>query len=211
MHYRGIYTSFILLTIGIMAFNGTIMAKTKSSILSCLGREELAMHKTKQIGPNYRLNQLFVNELAGLGDMTIKPNYLEKICNKPQISPSVDLLRNLLIYGRNIFDQKFRHIESVHIKAYKRALTKELENRAPHIFFDYLSSLQSTASTPHCIKKYIPEISFFLERYRYLEEDLPSSQLMEDKGRIRRIFKKLKRINKIFKKCAAEKAKLDNG
>lgn len=172
-----------------------------SSILSCLGQEELKIHQAKTTGPVYYLNQYFINAMATNNKVQLKQDYLQKICADRDFSPSVNFLFYYLLEGREIFDLATIHKSQDAKEAYELSALSSFANEIPHIFFNYLSQLQGLVQRPDCLSQQIPEVGFFLEQFRVLEEDLPPGQLMEDKVKIKKIFSKLKQFDRILEIC----------
>lgn len=173
--------------------------KVITPLLKCLGKEELGFHLKKDTGPNYKLNQHFINSMAGANDIQLRSGYYKKICEN-SVTPSVNLLRELLLNGLKIFlitedEENFRE------QARKLTVLGNVEEDLPHLFFKYLASLQALTDDPHCLKKAIPEVSYFTEKVFFLEEDVPRNRLLNEKGKIRILFNKLGSIGTILKKC----------
>lgn len=177
-------------------------------LVGCLGQEELKFHKKKYTGPVYKLNQLFLNDLVSAGDITLKSEYFERVCTKPVFTPSVDLMREILINGEKIFMLSNR-VSNASIRNFQRSAITEIQRLIPHIFFSYLSDLQSQTATHDCLGKYIPEIKYFQGRFKYLENEIGSSSLMQEKSKIKKIFSSLRGFNSIQKKCLNDKKARD--
>lgn len=173
-------------------------------LMACLGQEELKIHRSKTVGPIYFLNQLFINELATIYGLTLKKDVLDEVCQSKEFSPSVHLLKILLLKGRDAFDiPPDANLGGVEALA-ASSLTSFLD-RIPHVFFTYLSKLQALAPKAKCLEKEIPEISYFMERYKYLEDALGTKKLIEEPSKVIAIFNKLKRLDAINKKCSSHK------
>ena len=180
-------------------------------ILQCLAKEEARLHKEKDQGALYRLNQEFLNELASSNDITLKQNFVEEICNnKPgktlSHSPSVGLLRILILKKSDIYDLSLSEVEAS-MRSFKMAYINEFQKQVPGIFIQFISSLQAEMPTPNCLSKAIPELTYFSERLKYLEEELPVQEIMKDQVKIESIFKKLEGLSKIRANCAEEARK----
>lgn len=171
-----------------------------SDLLKCLGREELVIHKMKMTGPIYKLNQLFITELSSWGGIQLKSSQIEKICANDDFTPSVNLMRGLLIDGGKIFEMK-SGASNANLRALNEGRVQALLNRIPHIFFRYLSDLQAISSYPHCLNEKIPELAFYLTRFKYLEEEYSVQELIKDKVKLNSIFSKIKRLDSILKEC----------
>ena len=76
-----------------------------STVLKCLGREELQLHRKRDIGPRYTLNQVFLNKLSS-NAIDIKKKYSDQICSTKSKRPSLILLKILLLKQIDIFDIK---------------------------------------------------------------------------------------------------------
>ncbi len=195
LDYRKIYLTLILLSGAIFPLKGM-----SNELLKCLGREELVIHKMKMTGPVYKLNQLFITELASWGGIHLRKSKVEEICANSDFTPSVNLMRALLIEGGNIFEMKHEN-SNASMKALNEGRVESLLERIPHIFFSYLSDLQGISNYPHCLNEKIPELSWYLTRFKYLEEEYPVKELIKDKIKLNSIFAKIKRLDSILKEC----------
>jgi hypothetical protein len=177
-------------------------------LLRCLAKEEEILHKRETQNAIFRLNQEFVNELAGSNDINIKKNYVNQICNSKEYTPSVGLLRMLLLKEHELYDQNFRDIDPS-MRSFKMGYINEFQKQVPRIFIQFISGLQSELATPKCLEEAIPELEGFNEKLKYLEEELTTHQLITQKSKLDAIFIKLKNFRAIKKKCALEKKNLD--
>ncbi len=196
------------LTLTLCFFLMTLMAATQtlaapSRILQCLGQEELELHKSKNTGPVYELNQKLVNQIATIPNLVVSDKNIQTICHHKEYGPSLSLIRLMLIEGGDIFDIKKDAIG--HGLAIGQLAS--FVEQAPHIMFNYLSQIQALMPSAHCLTDELPEVQFFYDRYKYLEGDLNGKQLMKDTKRLDKIFKGLNRIDLIIKRCNDRAAK----
>lgn len=195
LNYRKLYLTFILLSQLLIP-----SLAQSNELLKCLGREELVIHKMKMTGPVYKLNQLFITELASWGGISLKKSKVEKICANDDFTPSVNFMKSLLIEGGAIFEMKSGE-SNANLRALNEGRVKGLINRIPHIFFRYLSDLQALSNYPHCLNEKIPELSYYLTQFKYLEEEYSVKELIKDKVKLNSIFSKIKRLDSILKEC----------
>jgi len=174
-------------------------------LLQCLAKEESNLHKEKSQGALYRLNQDFLNELASSNDITLKKNFVDEISLSKKHSPSVGLLRLLLLKESDIYDLSLSEVESS-MRSFKMAYINEFQKQVPRLFVQYVSGLQAEMPTADCLQKAIPELNFFNERLKYLEEEVSIHEVMKDKKKIEKIFMKLENINLIRSGCAREES-----
>ena len=194
-HYKIIFinlTLFVLICDAPFAMNSTI--------LHCLGKEESIIHRAKSDGPLYKLNQALINKLSSISSLNVKEEYLQKICNPQDFSPSVEFLRIGILYEMKAFQTKG-------VSNFQKGQLKSLLEDIPHLLFNYLSSLQALSPKAKCLKEKIPELAYFIERYRYLETDYPAKRLLEEKGKVQKLFNGLKRLDKIMAACKKEAKK----
>lgn len=205
-NYRPSVVKFLKLT-AVMGLFMTHSANGSSQVvnplMTCLGQEELKIHRTKTTGPIYFLNQLFINELATIYGVTLKESVLNDVCQKSLFSPSVNLLRILLLDGRKAFDIP-PTAQLGGVEALASSSLESFLDEIPHVFFSYLSKLQALAPSAPCLEKEVPEISYFIGRYKYLEDAVGPKKLIEEKDKINLIFKKLIKFDAIIKKCQKE-------
>lgn len=199
------------LALGLVLSSSDISA-APNLLLQCLAKEETQLHKQKSQGALYRLNQDFLNELASSNDITLKKNFVDEICTPGKQalkhSPSVGLLRLLLIKESDIYDLSLSEVESS-MRSFKMAYISEFQKQVPRLFVQFVSGLQAEMPTSDCLARAIPELEFFNERLKYLEEEVTIGEVMKDKKKIDRIFTKLETLPKIKAGCVAVAKKRD--
>lgn len=189
-----------LLILCLFLFSSTEIYAKGNLLLQCLAKEEERLHKTKDTGTLYKLNQSFLNELASNNDISIKKNYVDEICNNKSMSPSVGFLHLLLIKEADIYDLSLSETDSS-MKPFKMGYINEFQKSVPHLLVAYLTNLQSEINDPHCLTKNIPEINYLTEKLKYLEDEISIHQILSDKKKIEKIFDRLKNFEKIKKEC----------
>ena len=171
-------------------------------LLKCLAQEEAQIHQQKLYNHRYHLNQEFFNSLASDAYVYLKEDLFERICQKnAHFGPAENLLFILLTEGQKAFSFKE---ENYHLQ---KASVSNLLELLPQLLFQYLSNLQAQAPTPDCLEKNIPEAKYFMEQFRYLEGEIPTSQILGNKDKIRRLFEALKNYQQMFNRCQKPKKK----
>lgn len=200
----------ILLSVFLISFIGhSAIAKTAPNLLlQCLAKEEEMLHKRPMQNALFRLNQDFVNELAGSNDITVKKVYVDQICGSKTFSPSVALLRLLLLKEHELYDLSLSSVEAS-MRPFKMGYINEFQKQVPRIFLQYVSGLQSELATPDCLENAVPELAGLSEKIKYLEEEISTHQLITQKSKIETIFTKLTNFDNIKRKCDEKKRKLD--
>lgn len=176
-----------------------------NEVLKCLGREELRLHKAKNTGPQYQLNQIFLNEIASNNTISIKDEFVADICQNKTIPPSVMLLKNLMLRQRGLFNIKIDPNRIDGFENFKVAQIDDLVARAAKIFFQYLAGLQVISPSAHCLERKLPSLSKLINRYNYLESEMKATDLLKDKREIITIFKGLENLKSIYQICDREK------
>ncbi len=203
--------SRLILTYILVAFisflSSTEIYAAPNLLLQCLAKEEDQFHKQKNLGAIYKLNQEFLNELATSNDIALKKNFIDEVCQNKLASASVALLRLLLIKESDIYDLSLSEVDPT-MRPFKMGYINEFQKQVPRIFIQFLSSLQAEMPTSDCLTKQIPELSIFLERLKYLEEEMSSHEIIKDKTRIERIFTKLKNLKAMKANCEKEANKI---
>jgi len=165
-----------------------------------LGKEELNIHQNKVVGPIYTLNRHFVNKFASFSNISIKKKYVTKICHDKDFSPSVALLKTILLEGKKIYflsKDQFKRAEEV-------ATIESFLNHIPHTFFSYLASLQNVAATPDCLEKNVKHLKEFIDNIFYLESEFSAREIFEKREKIQETFEDLKSLDTIWAKCKKE-------
>lgn len=197
MSYR---RPLICLLVAAFFSSAEIYAAAPNLLLQCLAKEETELHKEHSQGAIYHLNQDFLNELASSNDIALKKNFVDEICLSKKHSPSVGLLRLLLVKESDIYDLSLSEVDPS-MRPFKMGYINEFQKQVPRLFIQFISSLQSEMATPDCLEKNIPELKFFNERLKYLEEEMSTHDIMKDKSKIEKIFTKLENIKSIRKSC----------
>jgi hypothetical protein len=192
-----------LFLIILVTFSTEIYARD-NLLLQCLAKEESRLHKDKIVDSLYRLNQNFLNELSTNNDISIKKNFVDDICHSATLSPSIGFLRLLLIKEADIYDLSLSEVDPA-MRPFKMGYINEFQKQVPHLFISYISGIQSEMADSKCIEKAIPEISYFIDRIKYLEDEISIHQVMSDKKKIETIFKKLLDLNRIKRECNQNK------
>ena len=177
-------------------------------LLQCLAKEEESLHKKEIQNSLFRLNQEFVNELASSNDINLKKKYVDEICHSKEYSPTVGLLRMLLMKEHEIYDLSLSGVDAS-MRPFKMGYINEFQKQVPRMFIQYLAGLQSELATPYCLENAIPELKGFNEKIKYLEEEQTTHQLITQKSKLETIFKKLKGFHEIKRKCAIERRNSD--
>ncbi|MBF0315077.1 MAG: hypothetical protein HQK50_13825 [Oligoflexia bacterium] len=177
------------------------------TILKCLGVEEGLIHAQRISGPVYLINAEILNELTVEESIQVKNEYLQKICSFKTFTPSLWILRDLLLRGENIFiltDDAF----GGKINPAKATVVQNLIERAPELMVAYITALQALTPLPDCLRNNIPELQEYLTKYNYYENEAGSGQVLYDKKLINAIFNKLEKFDSIYVKCQADSERL---
>jgi hypothetical protein len=201
-------SAFTFLLITVIGYSSQASA-APNLLLQCLAKEEEALHKKELQNALFRLNQEFVNELASTNDINVKKNYVDEICQSKDYSPSVGLLRLLLMKEHQLYDLSLSGVD-ISMRPFKMGYINEFQKQVPRMFIQYLAGLQSELATPYCLEDAIPELKGFNEKIKYLEEELSTHQLITQKNKIEAVFTKLKKFHEIKRKCAMEKKRSDD-
>lgn len=171
-----------------------------ANLLRCLGQEESFYAKKRYTGPTYKLNQILIDEISSLSDLVMTEDAYQRVCTSKTKFPSLRLLKELVLNERQLFVGEDRNgIDFITLKS--------LRNNSGQILLKYISFIQSIAKDPKCIERNIPEVKILYSRYKYLEDEIPSKELMGNKKEIHKIFDSLANIDGILKKCEISAAK----
>lgn len=180
-------------------------------LLKCIGKEEMKLHKERTFGAIYTLNQVFINELIKNNDIRLKNQYVDKVCDSSKLAVSVNLLKYIMLKGKEIFDLTDDG-DSVGddqtSPMLKLSTIESLKSQIPYLFFQFLSSMDAETAFAGCLALKIPEIKEFLGRYEHLSEDFFRADLEANKTRVALIFKKLENFEQIKKDCQKIHAKM---
>lgn len=169
-------------------------------LLQCLAKEEERLHKKGPPDALFRLNQEFINELASANDITVKREYINEICAGKKHSPSVGLLRLLLLKENEVYDLSLSGVDPS-MRPFKMAYINEFNKQVPRLFISYIAGIQSEMATPDCLEKAIPELVSFNEKLKFLEEEMSTHQIIHQKTKLAPVFTKLEKISEIKARC----------
>jgi len=192
----------LLAWIFLLSFNIFPNEQIVNPLLYCLGDEEEYLHKNKTIGAVYKINKIFIEEFSLFNQIYLKSHYLQEICfSTSAYSPSINLLKHLLLFGDEIF-----HIRTSTVLLHTISLRSSIQGlvaKAPNIFLIWISEIQSSAPSHDCLDKYIPHLADLKFKVKYLEEETDAgiSVFFKDTNTIESIFSHLNKLDNIFEKC----------
>lgn len=194
----------VLITLLFLTCSDIYSLEKVSNIMKCIAQEESRAHKVKFSRPYFNLNQDIFNEWAPEVPVDLKDQYFQKICLNSKKHPSMELMKYFLLHGKKIFKiiSSDSSQYSLTISAFDR-LTKLM----PHIFFRFISSLQSYAPYAGCLESKVPHLKKLKEQYHALEENISVEQIFKNKKHLQVVFKHLENPQKIFNKCKNSKKK----
>ncbi len=170
------------------------------SLLHCLGKEEAHYAKLKYTGPNYKLNQIMIEEISALSDLEILPAAYRRICRDPKAYPSLLLLETLMRRQTKLFksseNMKFQH-----------STFQSIREKSGRLLINYLSYIQSVAPTAKCVENKIPGVKILYSRYHYLQDVVDEKDLNGSMQELKKIFAKLKNVDGLLNSCKQKRAK----
>ncbi len=190
-HYRLLVTTITLCFYTLPTYS----APKIDPLVRCLALEEAHLHDIKDVGPGYTLNQVFINDISAFGGAPLKAKYLKRVCAKGA-NTSFELLKILVLHEKSVFKNSGGQ-ENVYIKASLQTLLSSI----PITFFNYISQVHALFPSANCLTTDVPEIPYFLDRFKYLQTDLTNKQLLSEHKKVKSIFNKLSNIGPLIKKC----------
>jgi hypothetical protein len=169
-------------------------------ITRCLGAEEALIHKAKDHGPVYQVNQILLSIFLNLSQINLKKKYYQELCAQPEVGTS---LRFLELIFRN-YNQLFTTTNAKDEKSAKLEDIAELINKLPELFNQYLLELKIKSPVHNCLEKNIKELSNFYIQVQYLEEDTNFKVIADKDKQLIKILDQLKQKEEIFERCKNE-------
>lgn len=176
-------------------------------ITRCLGSEEALIHKAKDKGPAYQINQILLSIFLNLPKINLKKNYYKELCENVSIGISLKFL-DLIFRNYNLL---FTYSHTSNESLVKLEDLAELINQLPELFNQYLLEIKTKSPTHDCLENHIKELSEFYIQIKYLEEN-SNFKAIADKDKILvRILNQLKNKDSFFEECKKNKEnKKDN-
>jgi hypothetical protein len=174
----------------------TVWGEASGTLLQCLGQEEARIHRLKIPGVIYRLNQQMIAAITAANELNLRPKYQKNICHNPQLSPSVALLKELLLHQERVF--KFKSSEHRQKSSFT---VNQLISNLPNLFFNYLSGLQQYADKANCLPTKLPHLRYFMDRFKYLQGHFTGVELLNEKRKIQELFDALPQLDTILASC----------
>lgn len=169
-----------------------------SPLIKCLANEELLFHQQNKMGPLYWLNQKFINNLAGGNNIILEEKLFRSACQTEENQPSFELLKHIILNGIKVFSI---NTDDFRTKSQQQSILDVIETNMLHIFMNFLSKLQMQVNSAHCLKENLPHLNYFLNKTKYLEENISSRKILADKDKLVQIFDKLRSFEAIRLKC----------
>jgi hypothetical protein len=191
-----------LLVILILILPFSAFSKTKATKLQiCLAKEEQTIHKNQYGDPLFSVNRSMLGLATTFPTLKLKKNYLAIICANDSQSPAEKFLKLTLLKKYDLFSYSKRRS----VRANEKSYSEDFFYKIPEIFFKYISDHQRHAHIADCFKKYIPEIPYFLEQFKYLQSEYSPEKLFAETNKLRKVFKSLDNFNDVSNKCLADK------
>lgn len=169
-----------------------------SPLIKCLALEEQYYHQTKIQDSFYRLNQKMLLALSQFPNLKARESVLSSVCEMTQGKhASVLLLEDFIINPQSIFVRPSNEEQA----ALLDNTLQEVKDKLPELLIAFLADLQSTLGTANCLEREVPEISYFSDRFKYLQGVISFDQLFDKKQKIESLFKGLKNWSRIVKAC----------
>ena len=180
----------------------------RNPILCCLAQEEQALNDAHLAsGPLYKLNTTLIDEMRNIDGIWPTAEAERQICHNPDFSPSVALVKELLLKGKGVFiNDPHRDDLDVASGGLQNAAAEALVEHTPRIFFDYISYLQMMVSLPECLNYKIPALKEFQDKVKDLESEKTAGKIVIP-AQIEKIFEGLKKFERYARECAAEQQK----
>lgn len=193
-----------------LLLSSSIMAKsrvrTKSKALVCLGKEEEHLHKMKDTGAFYKLNQLLIGELIMLDNIDVIPEAIPSNCNNFKPSPSYLIFKNILTREEDAF--KIITSDPLSVSMAKSNL-HDFITRAPKIFLRFISYIQEYSPDAKCLIKNIPELETINYNMKYLATEKDFKSFLS-KEQFSTVLNKIEFADRFYTKCKTSPAKKNN-
>jgi hypothetical protein len=173
-----------------------------SHLLRCLGAEEKAFHTAKRTGALFDLNQKLIGELILVNGIEGSEVLLREACELPGGSPSVALLRELILRPKGWY--RFTAETSAVESNISQELVIDLNAGASEILMQFLGQLQAEAPTPDCLEKYIPGVKKLYADVKWLQEEMDTAKITAGQQKLTAIFEQLERPYEVIARCRAE-------
>lgn len=168
-------------------------------LIKCLGEEEKAFHKNKELGPIYELNQRLIAEMIQIPHAELDDLAYTEMCKTKNASASLKLLELSIRRGSEIFDMP-KSVSGIQ-RSVAEGMIVDYVEATKDIFLGLMTSIQTLAPSASCIKEEIPEVDSFFSDIKYLQEDVDMKKIFA--GRDAKIFRKLLGYKAAFKRCQA--------
>ncbi len=173
-----------------------------SHLLRCLGAEEKAFHAAKRAGAVFDLNQKLIGELILVNGIEGSEVLLREACELPGGSPSVALLREIILRPRGWY-RLTTQPDAVESNISK-GLVADLNSSAPEILLSFLGQLQAEAPTADCLEKHIPGIKQLYLEVKWLQEEMDIDKITAGQRRLAAIFEQLAHPYEVLALCRAD-------
>ena len=170
-----------------------------SPIVSCLALQEQAYHKSKNIGPMYKLNQELLNLLAIENKLKFQNQFTQKICDSK--NQAYSLLKHLLLDHSKIFVPPKEDINEWELTFFTNQIS-QLIKKNYQVFLNFLSFIQMEIKSPKCLHQLFPGYEDYLSREKYLKDVKAQYNDRESLSLISILLNSLSDIEALKLKCA---------
>lgn len=176
----------------------TAWAKTP---LQCLGAEEALLHQRKVEDAYYWLNQLLVKKFSSYQQLSLKDEFISRICHYPS---SIKMLKHLMLYKENLFLKS--KVGSTDLDQEMSSLNNLIQE-SPEILSQVITQIQVKAP-PNCFLQF-PEIRSYISDLYYKKSEPGERPLFFKSERLEKIFAILENYAQITERCRKESLRKD--
>jgi hypothetical protein len=165
-------------------------------LIRCLAKEEAEFHKKKDqvSGPFYKLNQELISELIQLPDTVhVQREALSEICNSRPLIRSALYLKMLNLEKGNLYSNVKKRRSNLY--ALDKMAMERVIDKSYHLLINFILNVQSLAKDSKCIYKKVPELKSFMNKVRFIQEDVG----------IKKIFHEIKNKENFYKNIFSPK------
>jgi hypothetical protein len=181
---------FILLS---LSLTSSLLAASRPHLI-CLGQEEVKIHKLKDTGPYYKLNQEMISNMLQLNEtVQLRNQFLKEVCESS--NTSFKILELIFSNERSVFTSTASK-NDIQQRSMDNFSINELKMRSFKVLINFLTRQQSIYTDPKCLKNKVPEIISFYENATHLLSEIGVENTLKTIKNKKLFFKKLKDLPK---------------
>lgn len=191
------YLPLFIIGVSLSSFSADQYELLKTRLSRCLGQEELKIYRDKLYSAQYHLNQLILENVLQLSNVTLKDEFYNQACGSNQKTPSFKLLEIFLTQ----FENSFKIVDKGEITSMTYALIDGFVQDLRELLKQFIKNVRLNTPYAQCLQEFLPEIYDLEEDLIEIPFEMSFKDLVKKNTNIQKVINVLKDPEPLSRAC----------